>query len=337
MELDIEQPEALDRWLRETGRVGPAEKLKLRNLAGGVSNRTVMLESDTGKAWVLKQALSKLRVAVDWFSDPARIEREALGMRWLAKLAPEGAITELIFEDAENHVLAMAAVPQPHENLKTIFMAGRSDQDLTWQFGALLGTIHHRSSDERAELSRAFADRSFFESLRVEPYYSYTAQQVPESEPFIRALTAEMHGCQLALVHGDYSPKNVLVYESRLVLLDHEVIHFGDPAFDVGFALAHLLSKAHHLSAHRKNFASAAQTFWTAYREALSRVPWADEIAARCARHTLACLLARVKGRSTLEYLSEPERTIQSRVVVELMKAAPPSPETLIPAFVSKL
>src|SRR5882724_1361972 len=127
MELDIELPDALELYLRETGRVGRAEKLTLRNLAGGVSNRTVLLESDAGKAWVLKQALKKLRVAVDWFSDPARIEREALGMRWLGKLAPEGAITELIFEDAENHVLAMAAVPKPHENLKTIFMAGHAD------------------------------------------------------------------------------------------------------------------------------------------------------------------------------------------------------------------
>ena len=337
MELDIEQPAALEQWLRETGRVAGTEKLTLRNLAGGVSNRTVLLESDAGKAWVLKQALKKLRVAVDWFSDPARIEREALGMRWLAKLAPEDAITELIFQDAGHHVLAMAAVPTPHENLKTIFMNGRADQDLVWQFGSLLGTIHRRGWEERAELVSAFADRSFFESLRVEPYYRYTAAQVPDAAGFIETLIAAMQSHLLTLVHGDYSPKNILVYDGHLVLLDHEVIHFGDPAFDVGFALAHLLSKAHHLRDHRRNFASAAQTFWTAYREALSRVPWSNEIAGRCAHHTLACLLARVKGRSTLEYLSEPERATQARAVVELMKAPPSNPDALIPEFVAKL
>jgi 5-methylthioribose kinase len=337
MELDIEQPDALREWLVKTGRVKPGEPVRIRTLAGGVSNKTVLVEIGAEKAWVLKQALEKLRVAVDWFSDPARIEREALGMRWLQTLAPEGAITELIFEDRDEHILAMAAVPQPHENLKTLFMTGHADQELAWKFGGLLGTVHRRGWEERAKLAPIFDNRAFFESLRIEPYYQYTAAQVPASGPFITALIAEMLTQRLALVHGDYSPKNILVYECNLILLDHEVIHFGDPAFDVGFALAHLLSKAHHFVASRKNFESAAQTFHTAYRDALGPVPWAADSEARGARHALACLLARVKGRSTLEYLSGAEREQQAIVVLEMMRTPPASIAALIPAFVSKL
>src|SRR5262245_15200966 len=97
--LDIEQHDALADYLRRTGRIAPDEAIAARTLAGGVSNRTVLVERPNGEAWVLKQALAKLRVAVDWFSSPERIQREALGLRWLARLAPLGTITALIFED----------------------------------------------------------------------------------------------------------------------------------------------------------------------------------------------------------------------------------------------
>src|SRR5437764_13165535 len=97
--LDIERSEELEAYLRRTGRIGADEAVTVEYLSGGVSNRTVLVRRAGGEAWVLKQALAKLRVAVEWFSDPARIEREALGIRWLARLAPAGTITPLIFED----------------------------------------------------------------------------------------------------------------------------------------------------------------------------------------------------------------------------------------------
>src|SRR5918995_4143355 len=107
VDLDIEQPEALLAYLHDSGRIPPDEVPVLTVLAGGVSNRTVLVERPTGEAWVLKQALAKLRVQVDWFSDPARIRREALALQWLPKLAPPGTITPLVSEDEEHHLLAM--------------------------------------------------------------------------------------------------------------------------------------------------------------------------------------------------------------------------------------
>jgi hypothetical protein len=121
--LDIEQPGALVSYLKGIGRVGEDEEPVVRVLAGGVSNRTVLVERpEAGGAWVVKQALPKLRVAVDWFSHPERIHREALGLRWLEALAPPGTITPLVFEDRDNYLLAMEAVPEPHENWKTMLL-----------------------------------------------------------------------------------------------------------------------------------------------------------------------------------------------------------------------
>jgi len=260
---------------------------------------------------------------VEWLSDPRRIEREALGMQHLARLGPPGAITPLIFLDPAEHLLAMAAVPQPHENWKTMLLAGRVEAGHIEQFARLLGAIHRRGWEDRAAIGPLFNDRTFFESLRLEPYYQYTAQKVPAAADFLHALVAQTRATRQTLVHGDFSPKNVLVHQDRLVLLDHEVIHFGDGAFDLGFALTHLLAKAFHLEQHRQAFADAALQFWAEYRRALGDVPWADDLETRAVRHTLGCLLARCRGRSPLEYLASSERDELSATVVYLMQSPP--------------
>src|SRR5690606_31921066 len=97
-------------------------------------------------------------------------------------------------------------------------------------------------------------------------------------------------------VHGDYSPKNVLVHGGRLVLLDHEVIHFGDPTFDLGFSLTHFLSKAHHLPPRRDAFAEATRQYWERYRQLVAEEPWADDLEGRAVRKTLGVMLARARG-----------------------------------------
>ena len=323
-DLDIEQPGALVDYLRRTGRIAAAEEPTIRVLAGGVSNRTVLVERPSGEAWVVKQALAKLRVQVDWFSPPERIHREALGLRWLEEIAPPGTTTPLVFEDHDHHLMAMEAVPQPHENWKTMLLAGRLERDHVAQFARILGTIHRRGYERRVDVEPVFADRGYFESLRLEPYYGYTATQVDAAASFLGDLIAATLARRDTVVHGDYSPKNILVHAGRLVLLDHEVIHFGDPGFDLGFSLTHLLSKAHHIPARRADFAAAAVDYWTTYRDTLGDVPFAAELEPRAVRHTLGCLLARVRGRSPLEYMDAEERTRQANAVLRLM-AAPPS------------
>jgi len=336
MSLDIEIPDHLIGYLRSTNRIPASETPRVQVLAGGVSNRTVLVERENGIAWVVKQALEKLRVKADWFSSPMRIHREALGLKWLCNLAPEGTITPLVFEDHEHHLLAMEAVPRPHENWKTLLLSGDVRSGHIDQFAKLLGSVQRGAHERRGELAAVFADVSFFETLRLEPYYAYSAQQVPEAASFLNALIKETRAASWTLVHGDYSPKNVLVYKGKLVLLDHEVIHFGDGAFDVGFSLTHLLSKAHHLPPHRKRFQDAALRHWQTYRAALGDGLARGELEPRSVRHTLACLLARVVGRSPLEYLTEAERSRQKRAVLDMIPKPPQTVPELIDGFVNR-
>jgi 5-methylthioribose kinase len=335
--VDIEDAEDLLRYLRQTGRIERDETPVIRTLRGGVSNKTILLQRPDGSRWVLKQALPKLRVQVDWFSDPARIHVEANSLRYLTRVTPPNSTPALLFEDMQHHLLAMEAVPEPHENWKEQLLSGTLDLDLVRQFGRLLATIHRKSHDLRHHLSSIFESRVFFETLRLEPYYEFSAERVPEAKPFLGALIEENRGQCVTLVHGDYSPKNILVHEGHLVLLDHEVVHFGDPAFDLGFSLTHLLSKALHLEAHRPLFLAAALQYWETYVTEIDSAPWFAGVESRATKNTAACLLARTAGRSPLEYLSDWERRKQRDAALYLITHCPAAVPDLIESFGQKI
>jgi 5-methylthioribose kinase len=321
--LDIEDRDSLAGYLagREEARsVGDFEH---RVLAGGVSCKTVLVSFADGTEWVLKQSLEKLRVAGVWHSDPARIHREADGMRVLKELARPDAITSLIFDDPVHHVIAMTAVARPHENLKPMLLSGNIQRALFAELGELLAEIHSRSAAE-PERYRSF-DQGYFESLRIEPYYRATAEAEPRSAAFIGRLIDGMGRRRLSLVHGDFSPKNVLVHRDHVVLLDHEVIHWGDPAFDLGFFLTHLLSKCNHLPAHRADLMRCVETFSNRYFETIARpAVWQMDLEQMAVVHTMACLLARISGRSSLEYLSKEEKQRQREAILRFMETTPP-------------
>ena len=332
--INIEDRAQLLGYLRDRELIHESEQPRVQILRGGVSNRTVWVARADGEDWVIKQALPKLRVKVDWFSDPERIQREAAGLRWLGKIIP-GHVPELVFNDCARHILAMTAIPQPHENWKALLLNGGTDQRYAQSFGRLLAKIHG-AAVQNPELADEFAERRFFEELRLEPYYGYTATQTPAAAPFLRQLIKDTAARRFALVHGDYSPKNVLVHHRNLVILDFEVIHFGDPAFDIGFSLTHFLSKALHLPSRRDAFLELARDYWRTYSDVLT-AQMRDIVPAFAVKHTLACMLARVAGRSPLEYLDASERERQKRIVLALMNQDINEIPSLIDAFAVEL
>ena len=335
--IDVENIDELIRYLRNSNRIASSETPSVQILNGGVSNKTLLVTRGGGDSWVVKQALPKLRVQSDWFSDPERIRVEANGLRHLPRIAPEGSITPLIFEDRSQRLLAMAAVPQPHQNWKQRLLRAQVEPEHFRQFAEIIGSIHRESTRSRPEFAALFATKEYFQTLRLEPYYEHTATVVPAAAQFLNELVQSTLCRSDALVHGDASPKNVLIHNNRLILLDHEVLHFGDPAFDIGFSLTHFLSKALHLPRHRHQFAAAARIFWKDYRAKVRDMPWFDELKARAPKHTLASLLARVCGRSPLEYLGKQERLVQKQVVLEMIGERQSDLDDVITGFVHRV
>lgn len=330
--INIEDRRALIPYLKANRLIDAIDVPSVRLLTGGISNRTVLVEPESGPAFVLKQALAKLRVASDWFSSPDRIHSEALGIRWLRPLAPSGVITSLLFEDTAQHIIAMSAVPEPHRNWKEILLAEAPVTAHFEQYALILGQVHARSHGVQV-LAETFDDRANFESLRLKPYYQYSAEQVPAARDFLIHLIEETLDQRLSLVHGDYSPKNILVREKQFVLVDHEVIHYGDPAFDVGFALTHLLGKAVYREQVRQDFLTATQLFTLQYLRYVASSGFGEEFEARACRHTIACLLARIVGRSPLDYLTNQQCEWQKAAALRLMANPPRSLLGLIEQF----
>lgn len=311
--IDIEDHADLVEWLQSRSLIDGLIRPQCTNLTGGVSNKTVLVTTSDSSV-VVKQALPELRVATTWECSPERIHREGLGLRILKEILPPGATPGWLAEDETAHILVMTAVPEPHDNWKSLLLQGRIVTDQVSQFASLLAMIHSAAITPEMQ---PFRDTRFFEALRLAPYYEYTRTQVPDASAFLDALAAETRAQSNHLVHGDYSPKNVLISKGRLILLDHEVMHIGDPAFDIGFAMAHLLSKAHHLISFREDFVHAAHVFWSRYAE---KTGSDEKLAIRAGRHTLACLLARVAGKSPLEYLDVNERSRQQATCVRMMR-----------------
>jgi 5-methylthioribose kinase len=321
---DIENPQELQAYLKK--KTGPFDPAKFHShiISGGVSNKTVLVDLGDSRRWVLKQALPKLRVKADWFCDPSRIFAEAEGIRALSGIVVPGQVPGLVFEDKANFILAMLAVPEPHDNFKTLLLSPQNTPHetllaLSTQAGQILGTIHESAYAKASRLAKRFADRKFFEALRIQPYYVSATQKCPRSESFIRHVIAETRQRTLTLTHGDYSPKNMLVRAGNLVLLDHEVIHWGDPAFDVAFFLTHLMSKARHLPEHRALFFELAAKFTETYFNTTPTLSKTHDVQKASARSLLALMLARVDGRSPVEYLTPEQQDAQREQVVALM------------------
>ena len=318
--MDIERGEDLEQYV--SAELG-AWVSDYRVLHGGVSNRTVMVTLSDGRRWVVKQALEKLRVKEPWYCDPERVHREALAMRIFSRLNRPNHFVSLVHEDMDRHIIVMEAVPEPAENWKTLLLAGNIDLTLVKQFASLLAQIHNASDLLSQDERELLTEQTYFQPLRIEPYYRFVLEQEPGMEALLNRAILEASSRHEAVVHGDFSPKNVLVSGSQIVLLDHEVIHLGDPGFDLGFALTHLLSKARHLPGQQARFIEAAGLFWQTYAERVA-FPGIEE---RAVLHTLCCLMARVRGRSPLEYLSAASREQQRQEVLRL--SAKPEKEML--------
>ena len=303
-------------------------ELKSKVLPGGVSNRTVKVDFE-GHSWVMKQALPKLRVKGDWYSAPERIFYEAEAIRWFDLHLP-GTCPKLTFEDKEHFIMGMEAIPAPFDNLKALFMTSAPLPDHFIKSGTLLGQIHAIGKD-RKRIPELFFDSQFFESLRIHPYYVVCQQVLPEATDFFNSLIHDTREDRYTFTHGDYSPKNLLVKNNRLILLDHEVAHFGDGTFDLGFFLAHILSKANHHLSCRKDFLLGTEQFYQAYLELTECLTPARK--QRVVRHALGCLLARVKGLSPLEYLTAAEKKIQLSIVLRLLAKPPETVTQLVERF----
>ncbi len=294
-----------------------SEPWSVEELSGGVSCRVLRARTDEGDV-VVKQALSELRVDGPWRADVARAEVEFRFAQVLTELVP-GACPVVLATDPEAHAFVMDAVADA-VSWKQELLTGRVDTGVAESVGRLLGLLHARAAD-RPDLRDEFADRTNFRSLRLEPYFQGAATAHPDLADRIGQVAADLDGPGVTLVHGDVSPKNILLDGARKVLLiDHEVAHWGRPAFDTAFVVNHLCLKAVHRPDRAEAHLRAAESLLAAYTDAAGAAAATD---ADTARVLGPLLLARVDGRSPVEYLSDEQRDRVRHLARDVLVASP--------------
>lgn len=317
-------PETLGAYLEKRGLVKDPAALTVRELGGGVSNIVSLIEGP-GIRWVAKQSLGKLRVKDDWRSSRERVFREAGVIQAMGSIL-DGAVPQVIHVDRENFLYVMSAAPEGSVVWKRSLLDGTVRIEIADAVGRLLATMI-KTSQQSPAFKEEFDDRTVFDELRIDPYYRTTASRHPDVREPLDRLIADSWRIRTSLVHGDYSPKNMLVCGDRVLLIDFEVVHWGDPAFDSGFLLNHLMLKSFHQPQYAALYFRAARAFWQALISGLEAAAMVD-FEAMTVRHLGGLMLARMDGKSPVEYIHDEETKCRvRRTAKQLLRQQPTSIE----------
>jgi fructosamine-3-kinase len=318
-----QHPDQLLRVLRDMGIEHAGEQLRITALTGGVSSSISRVQLGS-RSFCLKQALPQLKVAKDWKVPVERIYAEIDWLRTAEEIVP-GHVPHVIGSDRSTNCFVMEYLPETFVNWKCELGEGRVYPEIASQMGGVLGRIHEETAGREA-LAKKFAHDANFHAIRLEPYLEEAARQNPGVASLLQKLVDRTRNTRLALVHGDVSPKNILIGPNGPVLLDAECACYGDPAFDVAFCLNHLLLKGAWLPTLLPSLLAAFDAFVFGY---LPHVAWESALALRERVATLlpALLLARVDGKSPVEYLDADAQARVRAAALKLLREPAPSLE----------
>ncbi len=290
-------PEAIEAWVRQQALFATDAPVRVRPLLGGVSSEVFDVQAGDTRM-VVKRAGPYMLTDDVWPAAPRRVVHEGEVLRALGSLTP-GAVAPVLAIDEGTFTIAMQHAPPSWTVWKSALLEGDVDPGVGARLGSLLGTWHQRTlGDERFS---HLDDYELFEQLRLSPYLTTTAQRCPGQRASLEEVEARVRATRTCLVHGDFSPKNILLGDEGLWALDCEVAHIGDPQFDLAFMLNHLLMKALHRPASSGAYRLVSQQFTTEYTRA---APDGGEVDGEPLCGLLAALLlARVHGKSPAEYL----------------------------------
>jgi 5-methylthioribose kinase len=303
----------LDEFLSRTGLVPRHVARQLTPLTGGVSSDIWRVDVADGRTLCVKRALAKLKVAADW---QAPVSRNAFEWAWIqfARGVVPQAVPEPLAHDESIGMFAMGYLdPVSHPVWKQQLLAGIVDVELSAAVGRIVGQLHQASA-HRADVAQRFDTGANFHALRLEPYLVATSVRHPDLALQLQALVECTAQHRAALVHGDVSPKNILAGPRGPVLLDAECAWYGDPAFDVAFCLNHLLLKRWIVPDCTPALRAAFEAWVQGYFESVDFEP-REQLEARCAHLLPALMLARVDGKSPVEYITTEQARDQVRAV----------------------
>ena len=306
--------------LRSAGLVGGSARYE--RLTGGISS-DIWKVTTPERSFCVKRALPQLAVEVEW---RVPVERNRFEVDWY-KIAEElvpGAAPRVLAHDEDAMLFAMEFLdPSEFKLYKDELREGRADPEIADEVGRRLARIHAGTA-RGGEFKEVFPRNDIFHAIRLEPYLEATARNHPDLHDVLFALSERTYVTRLAMIHGDVSPKNILIGPEGPVFLDAECACIGDPAFDLAFCLNHFLLKCLWMPSAKPALLNCFDAMTSAY---LAGVDWEppDQMEARTASLLPGLFLARVDGKSPVEYITEDAQRDKVRRVGRALLHSPPS------------
>ena len=313
----------LDDFLTRSGLAAAEVLRRWTPLTGGVSSDIWRVDLDNGRSLCVKRALPQLKVAAEWMAPVSRNAFEWAWIRFAFDLLPDAVPRPLAHDEAAG-LFAMGFLdPASHPVWKQQLLVGHVDPATAAAVGRTLGVLHGASA-HRADLAAAFDTGESVHALRLEPYLLATARRHPDLSARLTELAQHTAAWRISLVHGDVSPKNILVGPKGPVLLDAECAWYGDPAFDIAFCLNHLLLKRLPRPDRARELHAAFIAFVEAYFTTVSFEAH-HGLEARAAKLLPALFLTRVDGKSPVEYVTQESDRQSVRALAIPLIVKPPS------------
>ena len=287
------------------------DQAHLETLAGGVSSATILVRVPGREPVVVKQALARLAVQEEWLADPTRAVAEGHALDFLHTLTPTYVPRPIaVIEHPPTAVLPLAPHPSTDWRVSLLNEPRPSDVDIAVTLRGVADSWHSAPIEELA--GSDLDDLSRVTSLRIDPFYRGMAEIWPHFAGVILESAQQLLDERISIVHGDFTPKNVLVHSQGIWVIDAEVCHVGNPLLDTASMSTHLLLKSvRHRQTHAQTMADIRQAFLPISRHSAS-----------LARHVGVILGVRAVGRSPAGYLSDEERRTVTSMAEALLEGA---------------
>ncbi len=288
--------------------------LSARELAGGVSSLVWVIHVDDTPRFIVKQALERLRVAQTWNAPRRRLLLEAQALDIAARIVPEN-VPSVVDVDPELYTITIAHAPFGSKSWKEDLLSGIARVEIATRLGIILAKLHRGSQHELIE-----GDEQVFEDFRATPFYRVPAERNPIVSAQINLTLQRMLNVKQCLVHGDFSPKNILVAREPWVV-DFEAVHRGDPTFDLAYLVHHLALKSVYRPESAVDYRRCAKGFLYSYRQHGVINPFFDF--PYLASQIGCLLLARVDGISPVDYLTVQDQQALRYAATQILLSPP--------------
>jgi len=308
-------------YLCNKGFLGPSEAASFTEIHKGVSSVIIQITKEGGERFILKQPLSRIinleqrEVSGSWPLERSLWEQDCIDL--MNEFLPPGVVPKVCLHDKSNFLFVMTAAPEGARTWQELLLAGRSvEPAIARKIGHILAIIHNNTA-ENARVQELFRNKVAYIMGRIDPCYREIPKAVPDLADPVQKLIDKSVKIEECLCTADFNPKNTLVSGLEFMLVDHEGAHYGDPAFDVGLFLAHLLLKSIHKREMKDAYFALVESLWTGYYNTVS--VWSiGPFERRVVQHAALMMLGRVVGKLPVNYLTDTDKT----AAIEVSKQA---------------